>query len=421
MRASTRCAKRSLDIVLATTGLLLGLPLLPVIAVAIKLGSRGPVFHRAVRLGVQRRAGGTRANGGHRVHDGGGRYFVQRRFRVLAATEASHPAYGEHPRITRVGRVLRRTGLEGWPQLWSVLSGRMTLVGPRPVTPECIERMEAAGLAARVPLRRMPPGIFGLTQLAWDPAATFHANLCERLVFDRHYLRLLEASAPLSALWLDLCLVGACLLRRVRSGQPAGHDVIRVSHPRRFRQIDLGGRELAESRPSRLGSEVVDDGEAITAWWYPPRRRAVDLPAPDGNLVASLSDGVGRKAPGVLVLTKVLASAGRDGVDEITVELPRGLHHLHAVCAHLEPVWTALAARASDPHFATTMTVLLVEGLATTARLRPAAGTGFAAALRAEVRISDTQVRLALSEVQDDDPVATLDPTYQETGEALPA
>ncbi|MCB9897878.1 MAG: sugar transferase [Planctomycetes bacterium] len=423
MHPSTRRAKRCLDVVVSTAGLLLGLPLLPPIALAIKLTSRGPVLHRSARVGVQRRDGGSRPHGGQRLHDVRGRLFMQLRFRVLGSRVRARVRPGEHPRLTLVGKLLRRTGLEGWPQLLNVLTGRMSLVGPRPVPPTCVERLEREGIAARVPTGRVRPGMFGLTQLSWERPETFFASLCERLVFDRHYLRRIEAASPTTMLLLDLSIMTACIVRHLRPAAPGGRDVIRITYPARFGQLDLDPAELAERRPGEFGSEVVREPDGtLTAWWYPPRRRPVELPAPDGNLVASLSDSVRRRAAGVLVLDKALRPSGRPGVDELALELPRGLHDLHAVCEHLEPLWTALAERASDPAFATTMTVLLVDGLATAARLDPVTrGTPRPQALRASVRIASSEVRLELGEATDLDPVVGFDPELLAAGEALTA
>lgn len=133
-----RGGKRLLDIVGASAGLLLASPVLLAAAVAIRLDSPGPVFHRAVRVG----------RGGRKF-----RFLKLRSMRVgaeelrgllLHLNQAHGPAFKLHddPRVTRVGRILRKTSLDELPQLWHVLRGDMSLVGPRPPFPEEVERYE---------------------------------------------------------------------------------------------------------------------------------------------------------------------------------------------------------------------------------------------------------------------------------------
>ncbi len=133
-----RIGKRLLDLAGSALGLVIALPVIAVAAVAIRLDSPGPVFHRAVRVGR------------------GGRKFTFLKLRsmqvgaeelrglLLHLNEAQGPAFKLHddPRVTRVGRVLRKTSLDELPQLLHVFTGRMSLVGPRPPFPEEVERYE---------------------------------------------------------------------------------------------------------------------------------------------------------------------------------------------------------------------------------------------------------------------------------------
>jgi len=133
-----RGGKRLLDVVLATAGMLIAVPLLAVAAVAIKLDSPGPVFHRAVRVGKD------------------GRRFTFLKLRSMRADAeelrglllhrniTQGPTFKLHddPRVTRVGRLLRKTSLDELPQLLHVLRGDMSLVGPRPPFPEEVEHYE---------------------------------------------------------------------------------------------------------------------------------------------------------------------------------------------------------------------------------------------------------------------------------------
>ena len=110
--------KRLLDVVVAGVALLLLFPLIAAVAVAIKLESRGPVFYRCRRVGL------------------GGREFAMLKFRKMRAAAAGSPlTAADDERFTGLGRLLARTKLDEIPQLWNVLIGRMSLVGPRPEDP----------------------------------------------------------------------------------------------------------------------------------------------------------------------------------------------------------------------------------------------------------------------------------------------
>jgi len=131
--------KRGTDLLLASLGLLLSLPLMALIALSIKIESRGPVFFRQLRVGL------------------GGRHFMMWKFRSMyheaeaRREEIAHlNTYGDgrlfklqsDPRITRVGRLLRRFSLDELPQLFNILAGDMSLVGPRPPLPAEVESYE---------------------------------------------------------------------------------------------------------------------------------------------------------------------------------------------------------------------------------------------------------------------------------------
>jgi exopolysaccharide biosynthesis polyprenyl glycosylphosphotransferase len=129
--------KRASDVIGATLALVFLSPLLAVIAVAIKLDSRGPVLFRQERVG---RDGCTFAMAKFRT-------MVDGADRNQAALRHRNEAHGlfkiaDDPRITRVGHLLRRTSLDELPQLWNVLRGQMSLVGPRPLVPEDDQRVE---------------------------------------------------------------------------------------------------------------------------------------------------------------------------------------------------------------------------------------------------------------------------------------
>lgn len=128
MNPSTSMGKRMFDIAGATLGLILAGPLLLILAVAIKIESRGPVFFRGVRVGLH------------------GNHFRIFKFRSMVAdAEQSGPgitAAGDS-RVTRLGRLLRRFKLDELPQLLNVLKGEMSLVGPRPEDPRYVAHYTA--------------------------------------------------------------------------------------------------------------------------------------------------------------------------------------------------------------------------------------------------------------------------------------
>jgi lipopolysaccharide/colanic/teichoic acid biosynthesis glycosyltransferase len=139
-------AKRLLDMVAAATLLLVLLPLILIVAAAIRLDSRGPAFYRCRRVGYR------------------GREFAMLKFRKMVHDAAGGALTApEDARFTRLGRILAKTKLDEIPQLWNVLKGEMSLVGPRP---------EDAGFVALREeeyrqILRVRPGITGLSQLAF--------------------------------------------------------------------------------------------------------------------------------------------------------------------------------------------------------------------------------------------------------------
>jgi lipopolysaccharide/colanic/teichoic acid biosynthesis glycosyltransferase len=189
-RRNTRCLgegmrlwKRGVDILGAATLLLLLSPVLLVVAALVRLTSPGPIIFRQTRVGLNLRAWQRERR---RSHDGPpdhlerrqpnsdrrrdaafGKPFVLYKFRTMqidAEKNGAQLATKHDPRVTPIGRFLRKTRLDELPQLWNVLRGEMTLVGPRPERPEFIEK-----LSAEIPnyLNRLglKPGLTGLAQI----------------------------------------------------------------------------------------------------------------------------------------------------------------------------------------------------------------------------------------------------------------
>lgn len=138
--------KRSIDVALAASLLIATLPVLIGIALLIKLDSRGPVLFRVRRVGYR------------------GRPLMMLKFRKMHHDASGGPlTTGGDPRLTRVGGVLTRTRLDELPQLWDVVRGRMSIIGPRPEDP----RFVALHPDHYEDILRVRPGITGVSQLAF--------------------------------------------------------------------------------------------------------------------------------------------------------------------------------------------------------------------------------------------------------------
>ena len=182
--------KRLLDAVLALVGLVVSLPVLLAAALLVKLTSRGPVLYSQVRLGL------------------GGRPFRIYKLRTMTnnCEALSGPCWSTRgdPRVTRVGRFLRRTHLDELPQLWNILIGDMSLVGPRPERPEMVH-----GLQQVIPRYRERmadrPGLTGLAQVQLPPDTDLD-SVRSKLAHDLCYLER-------AGLWLDFRIVLATAAR----------------------------------------------------------------------------------------------------------------------------------------------------------------------------------------------------------------
>jgi lipopolysaccharide/colanic/teichoic acid biosynthesis glycosyltransferase len=168
-------------------------PLMLVVAVAVKLTSRGPVFFTQVRVGENRRR--TRGDlnvgkGGRRVADHCGRLFTVYKFRTMYvhSESASGPVWAKQndPRITPLGRFLRKSHLDELPQLFNVLKSEMSLVGPRPERPFFVQRFKDSvkGYCSRLVVR---PGITGLAQIRHKADETVD-DVEQKIAYDRLYV-----------------------------------------------------------------------------------------------------------------------------------------------------------------------------------------------------------------------------------------
>lgn len=169
-------SKRIFDIVASGIGLLLLLPLLLVVAVWIKLDSRGPALFRQTRIGRF------------------GVPFTIHKFRTMRVEPGLAITVGADPRITRVGRLLRASKLDELPQLWDVLRGAMSLVGPRPELPRYVEFYPAE---MRERVLSVRPGVTDPASLAFSHEAELLAAAADP---EREYREvILPAKLRLSA------------------------------------------------------------------------------------------------------------------------------------------------------------------------------------------------------------------------------
>jgi len=161
-------ARRALNLAVAVLGLLFAAPIMFLIAVLIKLTSRGPILYTQTRVGVDRRQELPASTNHRRTSDQGGRPFTIYKFRTMyTADPRSAPevwATKNDPRVTPVGRVLRKYRLDELPQFLNVLRGEMNVVGPRPEQPKIFAQLreQLPGYQRR---QRVPPGITGWAQV----------------------------------------------------------------------------------------------------------------------------------------------------------------------------------------------------------------------------------------------------------------
>jgi exopolysaccharide biosynthesis polyprenyl glycosylphosphotransferase len=177
----SRVAKRTLDVVVASIALIALSPLLALIAIAIKLNSRGPVFFRQIRAG---RGGKTFMLVKFRSMYGDAeerKRLFEERNDVVDEDDGVMFKIRQDPRITSVGRFLRKTSLDELPQLLNVLRGEMSLVGPRPLILEEASHAAQTWHARRLDLQ---PGITGLWQISGRSDLPFQ----EMVSFDYQYV-----------------------------------------------------------------------------------------------------------------------------------------------------------------------------------------------------------------------------------------
>jgi lipopolysaccharide/colanic/teichoic acid biosynthesis glycosyltransferase len=203
---SAELPRRVLNVAVASVALVLTLPLWILIAAAVKLTSRGPVFYKQERIGLDLRSHGPVRNDSRRKRDLGGRPFMMYKFRTMRVdAEASTGAVWSpknDARVTPVGRFLRHSRLDELPQLINVLKGDMNVVGPRPERPGIF-----AELRERIPdyqrRQRVRPGITGHAQVNQEYDSSID-DVANKVKYDLEYLTQQSVTA-------DLCIMAKTL------------------------------------------------------------------------------------------------------------------------------------------------------------------------------------------------------------------
>ncbi|MCX7793589.1 MAG: TIGR03013 family PEP-CTERM/XrtA system glycosyltransferase [Thermodesulfovibrionales bacterium] len=168
-----RVSKRIMDIIMAFTILIITFPLMCLVALLIKLDSRGPVLYRQIRTGEKEKK------------------FVMYKFRTMVpdAEKDTGPVWAEKNdlRITRIGKILRKTRLDELPQIFNVIKGEMSFVGPRPERPEFVEKLKQ-----EIPFYSerhfVKPGITGWAQIRYPYGASVE-DAIEKLRYDLFYIK----------------------------------------------------------------------------------------------------------------------------------------------------------------------------------------------------------------------------------------
>ena len=192
---SDRLVKRIFDLVFAATSLFFLWPLMGVIAVLIKLDSPGPVILRQERVGENGRL--FHVYKFRSMVDGADKQFSE----IVSEDENGNLVYKwpDDPRVTRVGRIIRRTSFDELPQLFNVLKGEMSMVGPRPELPFIVARYEAWQHKRFA----VPPGITGWWQISGRSDKPMHLHTEDDLYYISHYSPLLD----LQILWRTVGVV----------------------------------------------------------------------------------------------------------------------------------------------------------------------------------------------------------------------
>ncbi|MFW5475069.1 sugar transferase [Knoellia sp. CPCC 206450] len=174
-------AQRVLDLAFATPALVLSLPVQAVVAVAVRRRLGSPALFRQERPGLH------------------GELFTMRKFRTMRDVDEAHGLVTDEQRLTPFGSFLRSTSFDELPTLWNIVRGDMSLVGPRPLLPQYLDRYTPEQ-ARRHEVR---PGLTGLAQVSGRNALTWE----ERLALDVEYVDTRSMALDLRILWRTVATV----------------------------------------------------------------------------------------------------------------------------------------------------------------------------------------------------------------------
>ena len=189
-RPRSEVASRAVNVIVASVGLVVTAPVMLAVAALIRLTSKGPALYSQTRVGMDRRYN-QRGGDDRRVQDQGGKPFRMYKFRSMVIDSEADGravwAQKKDPRVTPIGRVLRKTRLDELPQLYNVLRGDMNIVGPRPERPTIFAELRE-NIPQYAMRQRVKPGITGWAQInqAYDTCVD---DVRSKVSFDLEYLR----------------------------------------------------------------------------------------------------------------------------------------------------------------------------------------------------------------------------------------
>ena len=193
---------RVLNFIIAALAFTIASPLLILLAIGVKLTSRGPILYAQTRVGLDRRWRSTLALHERRLEDLGGQVFTIYKFRTMRV-DAEHGsgavwAKENDPRVTKFGKYMRILRLDELPQFWNVLHGDMNVVGPRPERPSIVSRLRE-DIPEYQCRHRVKPGITGLAQVNQKYDASLD-DVRSKVSWDLRYIRE-------QGLWMDIVVM----------------------------------------------------------------------------------------------------------------------------------------------------------------------------------------------------------------------
>ncbi len=199
---------RFFNFTIAALALLITSPILILLAIVVKLTSRGPILYAQTRVGIDRRWRSTLALHDRRLEDLGGQVFTIYKYRTMRvdAERGSGAVWAQEndPRVTRLGKYMRILRLDEFPQFWNVLLGDMNVVGPRPERPSIVSRLRE-DIPEYQCRHHVKPGITGLAQINQNYDACID-DVRSKVRWDLRYIRE-------QGIWVDVVI----LLRTVPS------------------------------------------------------------------------------------------------------------------------------------------------------------------------------------------------------------